>query len=172
MSKKKIGILFTTISLAATILLSGCSRQSEPSIAKTENINQAVVISNTNSVNTNVNLPSNEGQNNSAQNISNAAAPSVNDAPPVNKKSTPPAAANEPKAQIGTGGNDMFLVIQARSALSADKQLLDSVIVDSKEGNVVLTGKVASAADKVKAAQLVQGVKGVKSLKNNITVSQ
>ena len=169
---KKIVIIFTTISLAATIALLGCGRQSEPSNAKTENTNQAVIISNTDSSNTTVNASNNYGQNNSTQNINNAAAPPSNNAPPVNKKAALPVAANEPTPQIGSGGNDMLLVIQARNALSADQQLINSVIVDSKEGNVVLTGKVASAADKAKAAQLVQGVKGVKSLKNNITVSQ
>ena len=175
MCKKKIGIIFTITSLAVTIVLSGCSKQAEPTVANTGNTNQAVVVSNTNSVNTTVtpavNAPNNYNQSNPVQAANNAVAPPVSDSVPVNKK-TPPAAVKEPTPQIGSGGNDMLLVIQARNALSADQQLINSVIVDSREGNVVLTGKVASAADKAKAAQLVQGVKGVKSLKNNIVVSQ
>ncbi len=186
MSKRKIVTISTVISLTSAIFLAGCSRQAEPSIAATDNANQAVVISNTNSVNTTVNTtadttantvvnsPGNYNQNNSAPSMNAAVAPPVNETTlPVSKKTPPPAAVNEPKPVIGSGGNDMLLVIQSRNALSADKQLLNSVIVDSKEGNVVLTGKVASAADKAKAAQLIQeSVKGIKSIKNNITVSQ
>lgn len=185
MGKKNIIATFTIASGLVAVFLSGCAKQSESTITKTNNANQSVIVSNTNSVDTTVDLSNNSGQNNSGQINStqknnpavapaiNGAPPSVSaDTPPINKKNTPPPAVKEPEPQIGNGGNDLLLVIQTRNALRAEKQLLDTVVVDSKDGNVVLTGKVANAADKAKAAQLAQGVKGAKSVKNNITVSQ
>lgn len=179
MVKKKIGIIFTIVSVLVAIILSGCAKPSEPTIANTDNTNQSVTVLDSANINTAVDSPNNSVRNNAAQNVNTTTAPTLNTAPPnntaiappVNKKPAPPNV-KEPEPQIGSGGSDLLLVIQARNVLSAEKKLLDTVVVDSKEGNVTLTGKVSSAAEKAKAAQLVQGVKGVKSVKNNITVSQ
>ena len=65
----------------------------------------------------------------------------------------------------------MFLFTQVRGALSSDKELFTAVSIEIKEGKATLTGKVSSEAQKAKAEQLVKGVKGIKSLKNNLRVS-
>lgn len=77
---------------------------------------------------------------------------------------------NAPKPSIGSGGNDFSLFAQVRSALVADQELANAVIIEVKEGNVTLTGSVSSEAQKAKAGQLVQGIAGVKSVKNNLRV--
>jgi osmotically-inducible protein OsmY len=77
----------------------------------------------------------------------------------------------EHNPQIGSGGGDMFLFTQVRSALSSDKELFNTVIVEIKEGNATISGNVKSEAQKAKAAQLVQSVNGIKSVKNNLRVT-
>ena len=151
------------ILILISIILSGCSKNPKPDVAKTDNINQAPAASNSN-------VPAN---NNAAVSPLNTATPIVSNtsAPIINKdrKSSPPV--KDPTPQIGSGGGDMLLFTQARSALSSDKELLNTVIVEIKEGNATLTGNVTSEAQKTKAVQLVQNVKGIKSVKNNLRVS-
>lgn len=79
--------------------------------------------------------------------------------------------AKMPEPQIGSGGNDFFLFTQARGALNADAELkAANVILDVKEGVVTLSGKVASAAQKSKAEELVRSV-GAKNVRNQLRVS-
>lgn len=149
----------TTGVVSLAFSLAGCS--SAP-VSNTTNANQAAMISNTNSAT--VNTPANiAAPNVSAANTSNVSAP--ND----NRKSA--TAMKEPTPQIGSGGGDLALFLQARAALGFDKQLQGDVIIEVKEGNVTLSGKAANAAQKAKAEQAVKAVNGVKSIKNNITVS-
>ncbi len=162
MVRKKNEIMPALILIS--IVLSGCSKNAEPDVAKTDNPNQAPTASNNNIVPSSTNVSANG---------SNTPTPIVNNTPlttPVNqdKKSTPRA--NEPTPQTGSGGGDMFLFTQVRGALSSDKELLNGVIVEIKEGNATLTGKVSSEAQKAKAAQLVQSVNGIKNVKNNLRV--
>ncbi|HLM00088.1 MAG TPA: BON domain-containing protein [Pyrinomonadaceae bacterium] len=156
---------FTTapviILILTAIVLSGCAGQSDSQAAQTGNINKAPTAAANNN-----NIPAN---------------PANTQMPPVNNASTattagkdnkkPAPAVKEPTPQIGSGGDDMSLFMQARGALSSDKELFNAVILEIKEGNLTLNGKVSSEAQKAKAAQLIQSVKGIKSVKNNLRVS-
>ncbi len=156
------------ILVLVSIVLTGCSRSSEPDVAKTDNANQSLAVSNNNINqaavlnNTNVHAGS---PNASTPMVSNSAASIVN----KDEKTLPPVKA--PTPNIGSGGSDIFLFTQARGALSSDKELLNAVIIEIKEGNVTLTGKVSSEDQKTKAGRLVQNVAGIKSVKNNLRVS-
>jgi hyperosmotically inducible protein len=73
---------------------------------------------------------------------------------------------------IGTGANDGWLWTKTRALLAAADDLRDSTInVDVDNEVVTLSGTVATAAQKTRAAQIATGVEGVKSVKNNLTVS-
>jgi hypothetical protein len=156
MIKIKSEMTPAVILISISIILSGCSKNPEPDVAKTANINQTPTASNNNNVPVNNNVSVNP----------------PNTAPPIgnkDRKSAPPV--KEPTPQIGSGGGDMFLFAQVRGALSSDQELSNAVIVEIKEGNATLTGNVSSEAQKTKAAQLIQSVKGIKSIKNNLRVS-
>lgn len=144
-----------TAVILISVMLSGCSKNPEPEVVKTNNINQSPQASNNNSVTS----PSN----NSTPFVNN------NSTANANKKALSPV--KEPTPQIGSGGTDMSLFAQARVALSSDEKLINAVILDIKEGNATLTGTVPSEALKTKAGQLVQGVQGIKTVKNNLRVS-
>lgn len=164
MVKKKFEMIPAVVLILVSIILSGCSKNTEPDVAKTDNVNQSPKASNNNNV---------SASNNISVNSPNTSMPIVNNtlAPIANKeaKTSPPV--KGPTPQIGSGGGDMFLFTQARGALSSDKELLNAVIVEIKEGNATLTGNVSSEAQKTKAGQLIQSVKGIKSVKNNLRVS-
>ena len=160
MVRKKITPAPVIILILTAIVLSGCTNQSESQTAQTGNINKTQTAVNNNNFSANpANVPTS-----SVNNISTTTANKDN------KKSSP--AVKEPTPQIGSGGDDMSLFTQARGALSSDKELLNAVIIEIKEGNVTLSGKVSSEAQKTKAAQLIQSVKGIKSVKNNLRASQ
>jgi hypothetical protein len=73
---------------------------------------------------------------------------------------------------IGTGANDGWLWTKTRALLAAADDLRDSTInVDVDNEVVTLSGTVATAAQKTRAAQVATGVEGVKSVKNNLTVT-
>lgn len=81
-------------------------------------------------------------------------------------------AANVPSPQIGPGGSDFFLFTQARAALLGDAELKTAhVTIDVKAGVLTLSGTIANTAQKTKAEQLVRGVSGIKSVKNQLRVS-
>lgn len=145
-----------TITLAA-VILSGCSGTSESNVAANVNVNvnrTATVVNN----NVSNNLP------NTSVMIANNTNTSV-----TNRK--PSAPVKDPVPEIGSGAADFGLFAQAKSALSTDTELSTAVIIEIKEGNATLSGSVSSEAQKVKAGQQVQGVKGIKSVKNNLRVS-
>lgn len=157
------------------VILSGCSQNSTTETVKTVDVNQ--------NASQNINQAATTLNNNAAANPPNTATTTTvnNTSSPANNTSVPTvgtdkkpsvAAMNEPKPQIGSGGNDMFLLMQARGAFGSDEELLNHVIVDIKEGNAVLTGSVSSEAQKAKAGRLVQAIKGLKSVKNNLSVSR
>ena len=73
---------------------------------------------------------------------------------------------------IGTGANDGWLWTKTRAVLATTDDLRDSTInVDVDNAVVTLSGTVATAAQKTKAAQVAKGVEGVTSVKNNLAVS-
>ena len=102
----------------------------------------------------------------------NAPAMSSNQTANANRGMKPAPAANMPTPKIGSGGDDLALFAQVKSAFSADQELFNGVIVEIKEGNATLTGKVSSEEKKKKAEQTVQNVNGIKSVKNNVRVGQ
>ena len=73
---------------------------------------------------------------------------------------------------IGTGATDGWLWTKTRALLASADDLRDSTInVDVDNAVVTLTGTVATAAQKTKAAQVAKSVEDVKSVKNDLTVS-
>ncbi len=163
--------MLALILIFVSIVLPGCSKNTEPDVAKTDNANQSLAVSNNNINQSPAALNKNDvhagSPNASTPTVSNTGASTVN----VNKdeKASPPVKA--PTPNIGSGGSDIFLFTQARGALSSDKELSNAVIIEIKEGNVTLTGKVSSEDQKTKAGRLVQNVTGIKSVKNNLRVS-
>jgi osmotically-inducible protein OsmY len=164
MAKKNFVITIGIASAASlSIFLSGCSETTVSNTANTSNTNRAVIISNANnSMNTNM---ANNISTANTNNTTNASA-----APNANRK--PVQAMKEPTPQIGSGADDLLLFTKLRNSLSSDKELQTYVVIEVKEGNVTLSGKAASAEKKAQAEQLIKAVDGVKSVKNNITVSK
>jgi len=173
MVKKKPEIIPAMFLILVSIILSGCWANPEPDVAKTDNINQAQTATN-NSTNQ-APAVSNNNTNQApavSNNKNNVPVNSPNTAPQaVNNDKKPALPVKEPTPQIGSGGMDFSLFAEVRSALSSDQELLNAVIVEIKAGNAALSGNVSSEAQKIKAAQLVQSVKGIKSVKNNLRVA-
>ena len=73
---------------------------------------------------------------------------------------------------IGTGANDGWLWTKARAVLATTDDLRDSTInIDVDNAVVLLSGTVATQAQKTKAAQVAKGVEGVKRVDNELVVS-
>lgn len=73
---------------------------------------------------------------------------------------------------IGAGLTDGWLWVKTKGALAAVDDLRDSTInVDLNNSVVTLRGSVANAAQKAKAEATAKGIDGVKSVKNELTVS-
>jgi len=73
---------------------------------------------------------------------------------------------------IGTGANDGWLWTKARAVLATTDDLRDSTInIDVDNAVVLLSGTVATQAQKAKAAQVAKGVEGVKRVDNELVVS-
>lgn len=161
MIRKNLEIMPALILIS--IVLSGCSKTPEPEIVKTGNTNQSAAASNNASVPA-VNVPVNP-PNAPVSVANNTSAPNAN----RDVKSSPPV--KDPTPQIGSGGNDLVLFTQVRGAMSSDQELMNAVTIEIKEGNVTLGGNVSSVAQKTKAGQLAQTVKGVKGVKNNLRVA-
>jgi hyperosmotically inducible protein len=73
---------------------------------------------------------------------------------------------------IGSGANDGWLWTKTRAQLAAEDDLRDSTInVDVDNAVVTLTGTVATNEQKARAGRVAQGVDGVRSVRNSLTVS-
>ena len=73
---------------------------------------------------------------------------------------------------IGAGANDGWLWTKTRALLATTDDLRDSTInVDVDNAVVSLTGTVATAAQKNKAAQVAKSVEGVKRVDNELKVA-
>jgi BON domain len=82
------------------------------------------------------------------------------------------AEANRAGSSIGQGAEDGWIHFKTRAALFAVDDLRDSTINVDVDNNVVtLRGTVESNADKAAAAKAAQGVEGVKSVRNQLTVA-
>jgi hypothetical protein len=157
MFKKKIKLTF--FAALISVVCFGCSGNSESNSAKNNNGNQSTAP---------INKPANLQPTVAGSNLPATDNSAVN----INKGAKTPPAANQPTPKIGSGGDDLALFAQARSAFSSDPELLNGVIIEIKEGNATLSGKVPSEEKKKKAEQLVQNINGIKSVKNNIGVSK
>lgn len=72
---------------------------------------------------------------------------------------------------IGENIDDKTILALVKSKLVAEKPSnLTKIDVDVTNGTVYLNGAVESAEQKTRAEQLAQGVKGVKSVVNNLQV--
>ena len=115
------------------------------------------------------------------------AAPPAAPGPPVGQKAAPPNApvmipppvsasatprrGPPPTPEISTGGNDLFLFKNVRALLDGTSEVPGAqIIINLKDGAVVLTGTVDNATQKARAEQLVKQVSGVKSVKNELRV--
>jgi osmotically-inducible protein OsmY len=68
--------------------------------------------------------------------------------------------------------SDDFLTDTVRARLAADAIVKGGAIdVDVHEGAVVLKGKVEEDRQRVRAEKIVKGIKGVKSVKNEIQLA-
>ncbi len=72
---------------------------------------------------------------------------------------------------VACGVDDAAVTASVKAALAADAGLSTVTIgVDTQKGAVTLSGMVDSDALKAKAEEIAKGVKGVKSVTNNLTV--
>ena len=75
-------------------------------------------------------------------------------------------------SSIGTGANDGWLWTKARAVLATTDDLRDSTItVDVDNAVLLLSGTVATQAQKTKAGQVAKGIEGVKRVDNELVVS-
>ena len=167
MAKKNFVITTGIVSLISlSFSLSGCSESAISNTTNTSNENQAAIASN-NKASMNTSIATNVSTANVNISVANTTNSSAS-----NDNRKPAQAMKEPTPQIGSGASDLVLFTQLRNALSSDKDLQTYVIIEVKEGNVTLSGKAASADKKAQAEKLIKAVDGVKSVRNNITVSK
>jgi osmotically-inducible protein OsmY len=76
-------------------------------------------------------------------------------------------------SKIGQGSNDTWLWFKTRAALLKTDELRDSSInIDVINEVVTLKGKVANAAQKMKAEQVAKNIEGVKQIINQLQISK
>jgi len=74
--------------------------------------------------------------------------------------------------KVGQGANDLWIWTKTRAVLGATDELRDTTIdVDVENEVVTLSGNVPNAAQKTKAEQVAKSIEGVKSVVNNLNVS-
>lgn len=157
MKTNKPFTLITGLTLAA-LISSGCERARSNNTASAD----ATV-----AVNGNAGLPPPAPATSATTNNSMAA-----DSATTNQGRTTERANKDPEPKIGNGGNDFYVFTQARAVLNADSELKNSnIVIDIKNGSVTLTGNISNAEQKARAEQLVSAVEGVKSVKNQLSVS-
>ena len=67
--------------------------------------------------------------------------------------------------------DDSLLANKVKMALYADKQVSGrQIAVEASQGVIQLSGAVASPSEAQRAVQLAQGVKGVKEVRNRLTM--
>jgi osmotically-inducible protein OsmY len=79
------------------------------------------------------------------------------------------ATAADTGAKVGQYGDDTVITTKVKTAIMKDKALKSTEInVETANGVVQLSGFVAQPADIAHAEKVAAGVKGVKSVKNDI----
>ena len=160
MSKNRFAALAAS---ALVALAAGC--QTTTNVNTNANANTAVVNANVNAnVNRNANANANANRRSANANITREEY--------EREKQSWADEARRLGRTIGSGANDGWLWTKTRALLAAEDDLRDSTInVDVDNAVVTLSGTVANQAQKAKAERVAKGVEGVKSVKNNLTVS-
>jgi hyperosmotically inducible protein len=99
-----------------------------------------------------------------------ATAQTMSGAPPAraDSSSADPSASSE---SIGQHVNDGTITAKAKAELIGAKDVKASrVHVKTRRGVVSLTGTVPSAAEKHRAQEIVEGISGVRSVKNRLKI--
>jgi hyperosmotically inducible periplasmic protein len=92
-------------------------------------------------------------------------------ASPISKASA--AGGNEAGASLGTRIDDSVITTKVKATLMADGAIKGSDIsVETRRGEVVLSGVVNSDAQIDKAVKVANGVDGVKAVDNKMTVKR
>jgi len=161
MIRTKLAVFITAVFVC--ILAIGCDTATNTNT----NTNSNVAVSNTNAnANANVNVNANTNANRRSVNAN------ISREDYEKGKEYFAEEAKRLGRTIGTGANDGWLWTKTRAVLATTDDLSDSTInVDVDNAVVTLSGTVASAAQKTKAAQVAKGVEGVTSVKNNLTVA-
>lgn len=161
MIRTKLAVFITAVFVC--ILGIGCDTATNTNT----NTNSNVAVSNTNAnANANVNVNANTNANRRSVNAN------ISREDYEKGKESFAEEAKRLGRTIGTGANDGWLWTKTRAVLATTDDLSDSTInVDVDNAVVTLSGTVASAAQKTKAAQVAKGVEGVTSVKNNLTVA-
>ena len=164
MSKNQLVTFIAGAALVA--LFAGC--QTTTNTNANANGNTAIVMN----TNTNANANANTSMNANANANRRAANANITREEYERERTSFTEEARRLGRTIGTGANDGWLWTKTRALLAAEDDLRDSTInVDVDNAIVTLTGTVANQAQKAKAERVARGVEGVKSVKNNLTVS-
>jgi len=74
---------------------------------------------------------------------------------------------------FGQAVSDDMIKSQINKSIQANPRLsIGNVVVDSKDGNVTLSGKVASRMDEKQIVDIAKSTPGVKNVKSNLEVYQ
>ena len=158
MNSKRIMVLMGVAVIALSV---GCDT------ATNTNTNTNVAVTNAN-LNTNVSANANTNANTSRR-IVNA---NISREEYERDKESFAEDARRLGRSIGSGANDGWLWTKARAVLATTDDLRDSTInVDVDNAVVLLSGTVATQAQKTKAAQVAKGVEGVMRVDNELVVS-
>jgi hyperosmotically inducible periplasmic protein len=148
---------------ALIALAAGC----EPATNTNTNTNVAV-----NNANTNANVNANANANKNTNSNRRTVNANISRKEYQRDKESFAEEARRLGRSIGSGANDGWLWTKTRAVLATTDDLRDSTInVDVDNAVVTLSGTVATQAQKTKAAQVAKSVEGVKSVRNNLTVS-
>ena len=72
-------------------------------------------------------------------------------------------------ASAGQGIDDSTITTEVQSKIMAEKELpAYKIHVETRNGEVILTGRVDTGAERIRAAELAQSVEGVKGVDNRI----
>lgn len=159
MNKRKLLVLVSVI--AVLVMAVGCETTTNT------NTNTNLAVNNAN-VNTNVNANANTNANTGRRTV-NA---NISREEYERDKESFAQDAKGLGRTIGNGANDGWLWTKTRAVLATTDDLRDSTInVDVDNAEVMLSGTVATQAQKTKAAEVAKGIEGVKSVRNNLAVS-
>jgi hyperosmotically inducible periplasmic protein len=109
--------------------------------------------------------------------VASASAQTMSGAPPA--RSDPPASGTSASGtsasseSLGEHIDDSTITAKAKAELIGAKDVKAShVHVKTRRGVVSLTGTVPGAADKQRAQEIVEGISGVRSVRNRLKVTQ